>query len=137
MVKSKKRLQPKKREALDVARIESLVCRLLNEDYRMPLYRPDNIDDLPWDQIVESFYAGYNFGLDAVLKALNGDGGQGLQEILDGRVTIIRAEDRVEYEKRRGEGVVPFNFCSRRDAEDFEQFIGKFDDEAMPPESLN
>lgn len=134
MAKSKKRLKLKKREVLDVARIEALIYRLLNDDYRMRLYRPHNIHELPWNQIIESFYAGYNFSLDAVLKALNGDGCKRLLEILDGRVTIIRREDRAEYEKKRGEGVVPFEFCSRRDAEDFlEQFAGK----EIPPESLN
>ena len=46
--------------------------------------------------------AGY---LDAVFRALNGDGGDRLQEILNGNGVVISTADRAEYEVKTLEGI--------------------------------
>ena len=85
----------------------------------LPWYRPDNIESLPWDEIVESFQGGYNFALDAILKALRGDGGERLQKILAKEIIIVRPADRQEYEDKIRQGLTPVHFSSRREAQDF------------------
>jgi hypothetical protein len=138
MSKSKKRIKANKKDLVDAARIERLVYRLRHDDYRMSWYRPDNIHELPWEQIVESFKDGYNFALDAVLKALNGDGGERLQEILNSKIGIIRSADRAEHEEKKLRGLAPVYFPSRQEAEDFlKQYDGELGDEKIPLKYLN
>jgi len=119
MSKSTKRQKSKTNPTVNAAKIERLVDRCLNTKYALPWYRPDNFDSLPWDEIVDSFQGGYNFALDAVLKAFRGDGGERLQEILDREVIIVRPADRQEYVDKIQQGLTPLHFSSRKEAEDF------------------
>jgi hypothetical protein len=137
MSKNKKRIKNKQNGVLDVTRIERLVYRLLHEDYQMSWYNPDNIHELPWDEIVEAFDAGYILALDAVFRAFNGDGGQRLQEILNQEIIIVRAADRAEYEEKKREGLIPLHFRSQQEADEFLQHVGDLEGYTIPLECPN
>lgn len=119
MSKNTKRHKPKKDPRVDTAKIERLVDRCLNTKYALPRYRPNDIQSLPWNEIVESFQAGYNFALDAVLRALRSDGGERLQKILYKEIIIVRPGDRSEYEAKIRRGLTPLHFSSFKEAEKF------------------
>jgi hypothetical protein len=138
MSKNKKRMNSKKKVGTNVARIESLVSRLFHGDCRMPWYKPDNVDELLWEETVEAFTAGCNFALHAVLSAFNGDGGERLQEILNGEVLIIRPADHAEFEAKKEQGLFPNHFRTRKERDDFlRQLADDPRDEEIPSEYLN
>ena len=90
--------------AVDVQHLERLVDTLLTADYSLPFYEPDAVARLPWKEIQEGFWGGYNFALARVLRALQGDGGQALQEILDREVIVVRPDDQPEYQEKISRG---------------------------------
>jgi len=137
MSRGKKKIKFKKTGFVNITKIERLVYRLLHDDYPMSWYRPDNIHELPWHQIVESFDAGYIFALDAVLKDLNGDGGERLQEILNRKIVIIRSADRAEYEEKKRQGLVPLHFRSQEEADHFLKQFTDLEDSTIPLECPN
>lgn len=110
---------------VDVVKLEELVADCLESQYKQPWYRPDNIKSVPhWDEIVDSFYGGYDLALGAVLKALRGDGGQALQDMLSGDVMITRPVDRAERDAKLKRGALFMHFGSRDEANDFLKAIG-------------
>ena len=119
MSESKKRIKANKKDLVDVARIEQLVYRLRHDDYRMTWYMPDSGHELPWDHILESFMHGYKFAFDSVLRALNGDGGERLQQVLNKEIVIIRPADQAEHEEKMQQGTLPLHFRSRQEAKEF------------------
>jgi hypothetical protein len=119
MSKSTKSKKSEKQPGVDMARIEQLVDRCLNSEYALPWYMPDNFESLPWEEIVGAFQGGYNFALDAVLRALRGDGGQRLRELLDREIIIIRPADRAECQAKIAQGLTPIHVSTREEAEEF------------------
>ena len=138
-MKGKTKKRTPKRSSIDVQKIERLVAGCLEDGHSLPWYRPDNINSIShWDEIVEAFTGGYEFGLRAILKALQGDDGEALEEILNGEYLITRPEDRAERDTKLEEGAAMMYFKSREEAEAFVKAIGLGSElEEIPPEWLN
>ena len=137
--KRSKTYKSQKRKHIDLEKIERLVSACLESKYKMPWYRPDNVNSIPhWDEIVEAFYGGYDFALRAALKALQGDDGQALENNLNGDVLITRPEDRAERDAKIEEGAPMMHFRSRAEAEAFLKALGiESESEETPLECLN
>ena len=137
--KRRKMEKAPRRKSVDLEKVERLVAACLEDGHTLPWYRPDNINTIPhWDEIVEAFYGGYDFALRAVLKALQGDRGEALEEILQGDVLITRPEDSAERDAKLEEGAPIAHFRSRAEAEAFLKALGiESESEETPLECLN